>query len=109
PMSSASSWVAEVVAGGRHEAEITWTTHGVPHVVADDFAGLGFGQGWACARDHFAGIVDHVVKVRSERARHLGAGEGDKHLHSDLGYLALDVRRRAADAAARQPAEIVDM
>ena len=108
-MSSASSWAAEVVAGGRHEAEITWTTHGVPHVVADDFAGLGFGQGWACARDHFAGIVDHVVKVRSERARHLGAGEGDKHLHSDLGYLALDVRRRAADAAARQPAEIVDM
>ena len=92
---------------GPYEAEITWTTHGVPHIVADDHGGLGFGQGWACARDHFASIVDHVVKVRSERARHLGRGEGDRHLHSDLGYLALDVRGRAERAAARQPAELV--
>lgn len=93
----------------NYGADITWTTHGVPHITADDWGGLGFGQGWACARDHFAAIVDHVVKVRSERARHLGRGDADKHLHTDLGYLALRMTERAERMQATQPTEILDL
>lgn len=93
----------------RYEADITWTTHGVPHITAADLGSLGFGQGWACARDHFGGIVDHVVKVRSERARHLGRGALDAHVHSDLGYLALDMTARAERMRAAQPPEIRDL
>ncbi|MEI2790504.1 MAG: penicillin acylase family protein [Steroidobacteraceae bacterium] len=77
----------------RYQADITWTTHGVAHITAEDHGSLGFGQGWACARDQFAAIVDHVVKVRSERARHLGRGPLDVHLHTDLAYLALGTTR----------------
>lgn len=94
---------------GRYEADITWTTHGVPHVTASTWGDLGFGQGWACARDQFAAIVDHVVKVRSERARHLGRGDLDVHLHTDLGYLALGVTERADRMRQAQPAPIVDL
>lgn len=93
----------------RYEADIIWTTHGVPHITADDFGGLGFGQGWACARDHFAAIADHVLKVRSERSRFLGRGEGDQHVHTDLGYLALGVSERAEAMLATQPAELRDL
>ncbi len=94
---------------GRYSADITWTTHGVAHVTAPTWGDLGFGQGWACARDQFAAIVDHVVKVRSERARHLGRGALDVHLHTDLGYLALGVTERAERMRRGQPASIVEL
>jgi len=94
---------------GQYQADIRWTTHGVPHITAPDMGGLGFGQGWACSRDHFAAILDHVVKVRSERARHLGRGEADKHLHTDLGYLALQTTQRAhrMEAAQGEPVRAI--
>lgn len=93
----------------RYEADIRWTTHGVPHIRATDWGSLGFGQGWACAGDHLPTIADQVLKVRSERATTFGAGPADRHLHSDLGYLALEVRAQAEHLMATQPAEIVDV
>lgn len=92
-----------------YEAEITWTTHGVPHITASDLGNLGFGQGWACSRDHFAAIADHAMKVRSERAEHLGRGENDKYLHSDLGYLGLGMTARAERMQRTQPDEVVQL
>lgn len=92
-----------------YSADITWTTHGVPHIVAGSWGDLGFGQGWACARDQFPAIVDHAVKVRSERALHLGRGEHDRHLHTDLGYLALDMTRRAERMRDEQEPSIVEL
>jgi acyl-homoserine-lactone acylase len=87
-----------------YEADITWTSHGVPHITAADLGSLGFGQGWACSRDHAAAIFDHVLKVRSERARFFGRGDHDRHVHTDLGYLALGVTVRAeAMVAAQEP------
>jgi len=93
----------------RYEADIVRTTHGVAHITADDLGSLGFGQGYACAADQLPGIADHVTKVRSERARHFGAGPGGAHLHSDLGYLALGVRERAERMVLTQPPEIVEL
>ncbi|WP_426574865.1 penicillin acylase family protein [Aquihabitans sp. McL0605] len=88
---------------GRYEADIRWTTHGVAHIRAGDWGSLGYGQGFACARDHLPTLADQIVKVRSERARFHGAGPGDAHLHSDLGYLALGVRERAPQLRDAQP------
>lgn len=94
-------------AGDQHyEAEVIWTTHGVPHITAANWGSLGFGQGWACARDNAAAIADHVLKVRSQRSRFLGRGEADRHLHSDLGYLALGIGDAARAMAAAQPPAI---
>ncbi len=86
-----------------YRAEIRWTTHGVPHITADDYSGLGFGQGYAIARDHLATICDQVAKVRSRRAALFGRGPDDVHLNSDFGYLALDVAGRAVRLEAAQP------
>ena len=54
--------------------QIRWTTHGVAHIRGGTWGDLGFGQGYACARDHLPTIADQIVKVRSERARFHGAG-----------------------------------
>src|SRR5690606_13164528 len=71
---------------------------------ADDWGSLGFGQGYACARDNLGIIADMVVKVRSERARFHGPGPEDAYLASDLGYLVLGLTGRAeALRDAQQP------
>lgn len=81
---------------GNYHAQIRRTSDGVPHIRATDWGSLGFGQGWACARDNIGTIVDMVVKVRGERTRHHGPGPDDNHLASDFGYRHLDIDGRAA-------------
>ncbi len=83
-------------AGQVFDAEVRYTSDGVPHIRAGDWGGIGYGQGWACGRDQLPAIADQLMKVRSERARWFGAGRDGAHVASDLGYLALDVRGRAA-------------
>jgi acyl-homoserine-lactone acylase len=75
----------------------------VPHIRSASWAGLGFGQGWSIAGDHLPTIADQIVKVRSERARYHGAGEGEHHLASDLGYRALGVVEHARALRDAQP------
>ena len=77
------------------EADIRWTSFGVPHVRAADWGGLGFGQGYACARDHLPAIADQVLKVKSERSQFFGPGPQDAFIGSDFGYRALDATGRA--------------
>lgn len=79
-----------------YSADITWTTHGVAHIAAQSWGDLGFGQGFACARDHLGILVDQAVKVRSQRSLFHGRGPSDSFLASDFGYLALDMTGRAA-------------
>lgn len=92
-----------------YEADIRWTTHGVAHIRAGSWGGIGFGQGYANARDHLPTIADQVVKVRSERSRFHGPGADGTHLASDFGYLALGVRERAPQLRDAQPPHIREL
>ncbi|MFG1797760.1 penicillin acylase family protein [Nocardia sp. NPDC049149] len=55
------------------------TAYGIPHVLADDFAGLGFGLGYAFAEDNMCSLADIVLTVAGERSRYFGgdANAGD--------------------------------
>jgi acyl-homoserine-lactone acylase len=97
------------MAGRSYEADVRWTEHGVAHIRAEDWGGLGFGHAWACARDHLPTIADQIVKVRSERALFHGPGPDDRHLASDFGYLALGVQDMAVAIQAAQPPHIREM
>ena len=78
-------------------AIIRRTSDGVPHVYAEDLAGVTFGQGWASAEDHPCDLVDQIIEVQSERAATFGPGEEDEHLDSDFGWAALGLVEIAAD------------
>jgi acyl-homoserine-lactone acylase len=97
------------VGSGRWSADLRTTTHGVVHVRADDWGGLGLGQGWACARDHLAVVAEQIVKVRGERAKFFGPGPIDAHTASDLGYRMLGLRDRAAAFLDAQPAHLREL
>ena len=68
-------------------AEIRWTSYGIPHVKADDWAGLGYGYAWATATDALCVIARDVVVVNGEQTRYFGPGDGRDS--SDVFHKAL--------------------
>lgn len=81
---------------GKLEAEIKWTTFGVPHITADNLESLAYGNAYAYARDNYCTISEQILKVKSERSKYFGPdlieGSGDSaNLISDFGYKSLRV------------------
>ncbi len=70
-------------------AEIRRTAYGVPHIKANTYAGLGFGLGYASAEDNICEIAERIMTVNGERAKHLGRGDNDANLNSDLFHKRL--------------------
>ncbi|MGW1141042.1 penicillin acylase family protein [Streptomyces zhihengii] len=78
--------------GGGLSAVIRYTEYGIPHIVAKDYADLGFGTGWAQAADQVCVLADGFATVRGERSRHFGAaGAPDGSLSSATDNLASDL------------------
>ena len=38
---------------GPYDVDIRWTSYGIPHVLAEDYGSMGYGLGYAFARDHY--------------------------------------------------------
>ncbi|MEU2118560.1 penicillin acylase family protein [Streptomyces sp. NPDC016459] len=53
-------------------AVIRYTEYGVPHILAKDYANLGFGTGWAQAADQVCTLADGFLTVNGERSRYFG-------------------------------------
>ncbi|MGW0393686.1 penicillin acylase family protein [Streptomyces sp. NPDC003042] len=58
--------------GGGLSAVIRYTEHGIPHILAQDYARLGFGTGWAQAADQVCVLADGFVTVAGERSGWFG-------------------------------------
>lgn len=56
----------------RPGVELVRTSHGVVHVRAQDFRGLGFGLAYAYAEDNVCMLADMLLTVRGERSRYFG-------------------------------------
>lgn len=87
---------------GGLSAVIRYTENGIPHILARDYAHLGFGTGWAQAADQVCVLADGFLTVAGERSRWFGpdaAPDGSlssaaKNLSSDLYFK--DVRDSGA-------------
>lgn len=51
---------------------IRTTEYGIPRIIADDWRGLGFGYGFALARENICSMADIYTTVRGERSRYFG-------------------------------------
>lgn len=60
----------------EYSATIRTTSYGVPHIVADDFKGAGFGYGYAFAQQNVCLYAEELVTLRGERAQYFGATGG---------------------------------
>src|SRR5215831_319942 len=82
-------------AAGRLSAQIRYTTGGIPHILAHDWASLGFGYGYAFAKDNLCTMANDYVTVEAQRSRFFGPtgvdiargnGRVFSNLDSDLFY-----------------------
>lgn len=85
---------------GELQADISWTTYGVPYVTADNVESMAFGVGYAYAQDNICILADQIVKFNSERSKYFGPdnpiGSGNsQNLIDDFGFLALGIRDNA--------------
>lgn len=87
---------------GGLSAVIRHTEYGIPYILADGYAGLGFGTGWAQAADRVCTVADGFTTVRGDRSGFFGAtaatdlslsSAGD-NLSSDLCFPFLVGRHR---------------
>jgi acyl-homoserine-lactone acylase len=56
----------------RYEATIVRTTHGIPHVTASNWRGIGYGVGYAYAQDNLCMMAEEFATVAGERSLHFG-------------------------------------
>jgi len=97
------------------KAVLRYTEHGIPHIVAKDFAGLGYGYGYAAATDNVCELANIYLTVSAQRSKYLGPGgdgypslsEAANNLHSDLFFQRINdsgiVDRLAAQPAPQGP------
>ena len=57
---------------GRLVAEIRYTTGGIPHILAHDWASLGYGYGYAFASDNLCTMANDYVTVEAQRSAYFG-------------------------------------
>src|SRR5437868_3587687 len=55
-----------------YSATIRRTAHGIPHITASSFGGLGFGYGYAFAQDNLCTMAEDYVTVDGERSKYFG-------------------------------------
>jgi acyl-homoserine-lactone acylase len=64
-------------AAASDSVSITLTEHGIPHIRAADFRGLGYGYGYAMARNDACGMADMFLTFSGSRAAVLGEQNSD--------------------------------
>ena len=68
----------------KYSAEIRRTDYGIPHIKADDWAGLGYGFGYAYAQDNFCVTMREVVFATGRSAELMGEDEGRRRIRSPV-------------------------
>jgi len=87
-----ASAAAEKRAERGMSATIRYTEYGIPHITAKDYAGLGYGTGYAAAKDNVCLIAQGVVTLRGERSKYFGPDAApDGSLSSASTNLASDL------------------
>lgn len=84
------------------KTQIRWTSYGIPHVKADDWAGMGYGFAYATATDGVCVVAHDVMTVNGELSRYLGPDNG--HLQSDVFHRGLLTADRLVAFSAAQSA-----
>jgi acyl-homoserine-lactone acylase len=93
-------------------ASVVRTAHGIPHITASSWAGLGYGYGYAFAEDNLCVMADQYVTVRGERSKFFGPdgtwtlrgnGTTNTNLESDFFFKRIIKRQTIEKLMAQAP------
>jgi acyl-homoserine-lactone acylase len=80
-----------------NKVHIAYTSYGVPHITADNYNALFYGQGYAHAQENICSLAEQIVAVRAQKAATFGPGDNNSNVTADFGILALGVYQQAQD------------
>ena len=112
----------------RIQVEVARTTHGLPHVRAEDYRSLAYGLAYAYAQDNVCMFADSVLTVRGERSLFFGGearprqrtgdeyggGSGFMDLNNEesdfffKGYLDIEQLRANYAAGTAEPRQLLE-
>ena len=90
----------------RYEATVVKTEYGIPHITAESWGSLGFGEAYTAAEDHICNMALALVQSRGESAAVFGPGPRNRNLSRDIVVKALGIPERAGEALAAQEPQI---
>ncbi|MEC8158782.1 MAG: penicillin acylase family protein [Pseudomonadota bacterium] len=90
----------------RYEATVVKTEYGIPHITAESWGSLGFGEAYTAAEDHTCNMALALVQSRGESAAVFGPGPRNRNLSRDIVVKALGIPERAGEALAAQEPQI---
>ena len=83
-----------------YAVDIRWTSYGIPHVKAEDWASLGYGFAYATATDAVCVIAKDMAMVNGELSANFGSEKGN--LASDIFHKALLTEAKLTEFVAAQ-------
>ena len=98
------------------DVNIRRTTDGIPHILATDWNGLGFGYGLAQSQDAFCTLAEAFVTFRGERSLHFGADgrpdapsifDGPTNIDLDFFFRWFLTDEQVSRFIAQQPPELL--
>lgn len=90
----------------KYQVEIIRTDFGIPHITAQDYGSLGYGEAYAAAQDHVCNMAVALTNAQGQAAMHFGSGHEDTNMHKDIVVRALDIPEKGRLALAQQPEHI---
>jgi len=94
------------------KATIRWASHGIPHILAKDWEGIGYGYGYALAKLAICPVADQYMTVRGERSRFIGPratwtmggnGATQTNLNSDFFFKKIIDKQTVEKLVAQEP------
>src|SRR5690242_10859333 len=72
PANAATTVTAAGTDTGPLQATIKRDQHGIPNIIGDNWADVGFGYGYALAQDNICELAESYVTVEGQRSRYTG-------------------------------------
>ena len=89
-----------------YQATVIKTEYGIPHITAESWGSLGFGEAYTAAEDHICNMALALVQSRGESAAVFGPGPRNRNLSRDIVVKSLGIPERAGEALAAQEPQI---
>ena len=88
PDESVSNDEASALSNAMKETvDVRWTEHGIPHITAQTWEGLGFGFAHSVAQNGVCVLAKELITVKGELSKYFGAENGN--VNSDAFHRAL--------------------
>ena len=90
----------------KYTATVTKTEYGIPHITADSWGSLGFGEAYTAAEDQLCNMALALVQARGESAAAFGPGPRNRNASRDIVVKALGLSEKAETALDQQAPNI---